>query len=256
MVSELISSVILAIVQGITEWFPVSSDGHLVLFSKLLGVKSDLNFDVALHFGTLMAVFVFFGKDIVDMIKDLVSGKWSSQNGKLGIYIVVATIPAVIVGFLFRKYFESAFESLALTTLGFAITGIFLLISSIPNKKGKLNYKNSFLIGVAQVFALFPGVSRSAGTIGTGLLTGLDEKSAMKFSFLMSIPVVFGANILVIGNNPLPASLIIPTFVSFVVGIFAIYLLYDKILNSRKNLKWFAFYVLALAAVLAVWQII
>lgn len=253
MVSEFWSAIILAVVQGITEWFPVSSDGHLVLFTKLLGFEGGLDFDVALHFGTLMAVFVYFGRDIVDIIRDLLYGKWSTPNGKLGLYIAVSTIPAVIIGFTFKKYFELSFTSLGITAMGFAVTGIFLLICSMPYKRGSLTYGKSFLIGIAQAFALFPGVSRSATTIGTGLLTGLDEKSAMKFSFLMSIPVIFGANLYVLGNNSLPPSLIIPTLVSFAVGILAIYLLYGKILNSRKNLRWFAAYTLLLAAALGIW---
>jgi len=248
MVSDLIGALVVAIVQGLTEWLPISSSGHLVLFSKLIGYSGGMLFDVALHFGTLMAVFVYFGSDIVDIVKDLLSGKWNSENGRLGLMVLVATIPAVIVGFLFKDVFESVFSSLWITALGFGVSGLFLFIGSIDlkNKKG-FGYGKSLLVGCAQVFALFPGISRSGSTISSGLLLGLDEKAAMKFSFLMSVPVIFGANILTIGNNTLPPTLIWATLVSFVVGLATIHLLYKYILTTRKNLRWFAIYALILA---------
>ncbi|MCA9485778.1 MAG: undecaprenyl-diphosphate phosphatase [Nanoarchaeota archaeon] len=256
--NELLSSLIIAIVQGLTEWLPVSSSGHLVLAEKLLGVQNpSLFFDVALHFGTLMAVFVYFGSDIVDIVKDLISGKFSSENGRLGLLIIVATIPAALAGFFLKEIFEKVFNSLAITALGFGITGIFLIIASLSKERSHaLNTKSAFVIGVAQIFALFPGISRSGSTLGSGLLFGLKEKQAIKFSFLMSIPIIFGANILVIGNNALPSNLIWATLVAFIVGLGTIHLLYGKILTSRKNLKWFGFYALALAIVLGIILII
>lgn len=253
MVSDLIASIVIAIVQGLTEWLPVSSSGHLVLAERILGFEGSLTFDVALHFGTLMAVFVYFGGDIVDIIREFFMGKWKSGNGKLGLMVLVATIPAVIVGYLFRNVFESVFGSLGVTAMGFAVTGIFLFIASIPVRKDRLGYGKSFLIGIAQIFALFPGISRSGSTMGSGLLLGLTEKEAVKFSFLMSIPVIFGANILAIGNNTLPSSLIWATLVSFVVGLGTIHLLYKVVLTSRKNLRWFGGYALLLALGLGVW---
>lgn len=264
---DLISALIIAIVQGLTEWMPISSSGHLILFEKLLDYSGGLMFDVALHFGTLMAVFVYFGGDIVDIVKDFLSLKWSSENGRLGLMILIATLPAAAVGFLFKNIFLKAFDSLGVVALGFGITGLFLMIASFQNgaKRKKLTgniievgekrfgYFEGFLVGCAQVLALFPGISRSGATLSSGLLLGLDEKSAMKFSFLMSIPIIFGANVLVIGNNTLPANLIWATLVSFVVGLIAIHLLFRHILTSRRNLKWFAFYALLLAGVLGIW---
>lgn len=254
MVSEFLASIIIAIVQGLTEWIPVSSSGHIVLFEKLLGFSGGLEFGVALHFGTLMAVFVYFGGDIVDIVQDLFKGKWKSENGRLGLLVLIATIPAAIVGFLLKDVFIVAFGSLGVTALGFGVTGIFLLISSLDFKRrGKFGYGKAFWVGVAQIFALFPGISRSGSTMGSGLLFGLDEKAALKFSFLMSIPIIFGANILAIGNSALPSNLIWATLVSFAVGLLTIYLLYEKILVNRKNLRWFAAYALILAVVLGFW---
>ncbi|MEK6854806.1 MAG: undecaprenyl-diphosphate phosphatase [Nanoarchaeota archaeon] len=251
--NELASAIILAIVQGITEWLPVSSSGHLVLFNKILGYKGDLLFDVALHFGTLMSVFVYFGADIVDIIRELLTGKWKSENGRLGILILIATIPAGLIGFLFRDIFESVFSNLIVVAFGFAITGVVLLIASFGFVKTRsiegFGYRGAIIVGLAQVFSILPGISRSGTTISAGLLSGLKEQDAVKFSFLMSIPVILGANILVIGNNKLPPNLIWATVVSFLFGLLVLHALYKYILTSRRNLRWFGFYALLLALV-------
>src|SRR3989344_213424 len=133
MFSEFISSMILAVIQGTTEWLPISSSGHLVLFRSLLQNTGGLFLDVSLHFGTLMAVFVYFGKDILDIIRDVLSGKWGTENGKLGFYIIVATIPAALVGFFLRNLFEETYDNLWLLALGFAITSVTLFIASMDN---------------------------------------------------------------------------------------------------------------------------
>lgn len=246
--NEIVMSIILAIVQGLTEWLPISSSGHLVLFQNILNYNPGVPFDVALHFGTLMAVFVYFGKDIVDIIEELLKGNIKSKNGKLGLNLIAATIPAAVIGFLFKKYFETAFTSLWVVAIGFGITGLTLLIASIGfNKKDEINYKNSFLIGIAQAIAIFPGISRSGSTIATGMLTGLDEKSAMKFSFLMSIPVIFGAGILEIGNERLSSNLIWATLVAFIIGLATIHFLLKFVSKDKKNLRWFALYVILLS---------
>ena len=115
---DLISALIIAVIQGLTEWIPVSSSGHLVLVENLLNYNGGLMFDVALHFGTLMAVFVYFGKDIVDIVEDFLKRNWGSDNVKLGWLLVVATIPAAIVGFLLKNVFEVAFGNLVIVDTG------------------------------------------------------------------------------------------------------------------------------------------
>ncbi len=250
MTNELIFALILAIVQGITEWLPISSSGHLVLFEHLLNYEGGLLFEVALHFGTLMAVFVYFGGDIVDIIRELLYGRFKSENGRLGLLIGVASIPAAVIGFLFLELFESIFRNLMINAIGFAITGLFLIIASLSfeKKEKKIpSYLDAFLIGIAQMIAIIPGISRAGATISSGLLLGLDAKSAAKFSFLMAIPVIFGANILVIGKETLPPELIWGTLVSFVIGLLMIHLMIKYILASRKNLRWFGIYALFLA---------
>jgi undecaprenyl-diphosphatase len=207
-------------------------------------------FDVALHFGSLMAVFVYFGKDITDIIESFFKLNFKSENGRLGLLILVASIPAGIIGFIFKEYFEVAFSSLLLIALGFAITGVFLLIASlnINKNKNKLSFYDSLLIGISQAVAIFPGISRSGATISSGILLGLSPKAAAKFSFLMAIPAIFGASLVTIGNNPLPKELIWATLASFIVSLAVMHLLFKLVLGSRKNLRWFALYVLLLAA--------
>jgi len=254
---EFISALLLAVIQGATEWFPVSSSGHLVLFERLLGYEGGLLFEVALHFGTLMAVFVYFGKDITDIIKDLVMGRWGSQNGRIGLLLIVASIPAAIVGF-FAKDIFGALSSLNVVAFGFGITGLLLFIGSLDYKKekGVFGYGKAFLVGIAQALAIIPGISRSGATISSGVLLGLDEKNAMKFAFLMSIPIIFGANIVAVGNQTLPSELIWATLVSFIVGLLSIHVVFKYVLTHRKNFRWFALYCLLLAAGLGIYMVL
>ncbi len=247
-VTEFTAAFILALVQGITEWLPISSSGHLVVFEHILEFSGGLQYEVALHFGTLMAVFVYFGKDITEIIRAFFTGAWSSEEGKIGLYLIIASIPAALVGFLVAPYFDALLTNLRVVALGFGITGIFLFIASMDHTTKKpLSYKRAFIIGIAQAFAILPGVSRSGATMATGVLLGLSEKTAMRFSFLMFIPVIFGASIFTIGNNPLPTGLIWATLVSFIVGLCAIHLLFTKLLTNKKNFRWFGTYCVLLA---------
>jgi undecaprenyl-diphosphatase len=247
-----ISAIILAIIQGISEWFPISSSGHLVLFSEILGFNNTLQFDIALHLGTLMAVFVYFGKDITNIVEDIAKGKWKTENSKLGFLLIVSAIPAGIIGLLFSDIIEHAFTNLWLLVLSFGITSLLLFIASLNlnTKRSSMTYKDSFLIGVAQAVSILPGISRSGSTISSGLLLGLDEKTAVKFSFLMSIPVIFGAALLELGSEKLSSFYLLPTIISFFVGLVTIHFLLKILVNSKKNLRWFAIYCMILAIVL------
>lgn len=248
-----VALLIMALVQGVAEWFPISSSGHLVLLSRILRVENSIQTDVAMHFGTLVAVFVYFGRDITAIIEDVLKGRWGSKNARIGGLIVVASIPAAIVGFVFEKYFEVAFSSLLIVMIGFLITAVILVIASLDLRVKKVEKENmgwlrALWIGCAQALAIFPGISRSGSTISAGLLSGLDEGDAMRFSFLLSIPAVFGASIVSIGNNTLPRELVWATLVSFIAGMISIHALLKIVVNSRKNLRWFALYCFLLAA--------
>ncbi len=255
---QTLAMIILAIVQGVAEWFPISSSGHLVLVSHLIGYTNNtLAFDVALHFGTLMAVFVYFGKDITDIARDLLSFRFNTPSAKMGLYLIVATIPAAILGFLFNDFLEHTLNNLLLLSVGLGITSILLFITSLDfgTKKRKLSFKVAFFIGLAQCASLFRGISRSGSTICSGTLLGLDQREAARFSFLLSIPIIFGANLLTSSSATLPTSYLIPTLVAFVVGLATIHVLLKFVLTSKKNLRWFGVYVLLLAIATAIWAL-
>lgn len=252
---------VLAVIQGFSEWLPVSSSGHLVLFSRILGYPNNIEMDVAMHFGTLMAIFVYFGRDIIDIVEDMLKLKWKSKNSRLGWMILISSIPAGIIGFSFEKYFEAAFGSLIIVMIGFLISSVVLMIASLDFHNVRVEKENmgiwkALFIGLGQALAIFPGVSRSGSTISAGLLSGLDEKDAMKFSFLMAIPVIFGAGLLELGNNTIPSEMLWATLVSFFVGMVSIHLLLKVFLTSKKNLRWFAFYVFLLALGIGIYLII
>jgi len=244
-----IAVLVLAIIQGITEWFPISSSSHLVLASKLMGYDGGLMLNVALHFGTLMAVFVYFGKDIVNIAQEILGLNFKSKDGKMGLYLIIAALPAVIFGFLLRNIIEGASYNLILIGLGLAITSIILFIgsSNFSFFRKELDYKGALLIGIAQIFSLFRGISRSGTTIVTGLILGLKERDAVKFSYLLSIPIIFGANVLSVGNATLPREYLWASLTAFFVALGAIHFSFKYVLNDRKNLRWIALYVLILA---------
>ena len=199
--NELILMIFLAIVQGITEWLPISSSGHLVLFQQLFSYNPGLSFDIALHLASILAVLTYFGKDILLIVKDFVKLNFKSDNGKLGIYIIIATIPAGIAGVLFQKTFESAFSSLLFLGFAFLFTSVVLLLSSLSvAKKKKVSLADSIIIGFAQIISIFPGVSRSGITMSAGWFLGLEKREAARFSFLMAVPIILGAFILKINT--------------------------------------------------------
>lgn len=245
-----LSLVILAVLQGFAEWVPVSSSSQIAIVSHLLNYQSSLFLEVSLHFGTLMAVFVYFGKDIMDILRDVLSGKWKTEEAKLGFALIIAAIPAGIIGFLLKDFVENL-QGFGLMAIGLGITSMLLFIGSIsPRKDEKLSYGKALVIGFAQIASLFRGISRSGSTIVSGLLLGLSEKNAVKFSFLLSIPIIFGANLISIGNNTLPSNLFIASLISFAVGISTIHLSFKYILSNRKNLKWFAWFTLIEALII------
>lgn len=252
---EWLSLIILALVQGITEWLPISSSGHLVFFEYLLGYDASLEFEISLHLGTLMAMFVYFGKDIMDILEDFLKGRWKSESGRMGWLIIVATIPAVLVGFFFYDFFEQTFNDVGGLVLGFAITSVFLVIASLNfvHKREGLRFSDAFIIGCAQAFAIIPSISRSGATIAAALLLGLPERLAVRFSFLIAIPALLGAGMLALNKGSLPSSFIIPTLISFVAALCVVHILYTSLLRHKKNLRWFALYSFILALVLAVY---
>jgi undecaprenyl-diphosphatase len=205
-------AVILGALQGITEFFPVSSSGHLVIVQKLFGIEENiLAFDIYLHLGTLIAVFVVFRTSILTLIQSFVfsirtviTGRKSIQNVyrdsqevRIITAIIFGTIPAVIVGFTLKDFIESLFHNPKLVLVSLLFTGLLLITTFFMRKQNnRIGAANGIFIGFAQALAILPGVSRSGMTISAALFLGVKRENAGEFSFLLSIPVILGAAIL------------------------------------------------------------
>lgn len=188
-------AIILGVIQGVTEFFPISSSGHLVIAQKLLGIEGPvLAFDVFLHLGTLAAVIVYFRKYILELF---------TKEQETLVYLVIGSLPALLTGFLLRDRIEKLFGAPKFVGYMLAITGAWILVASIASvlykRRGAqkdLDIVNAFLIGCAQAVSIIPGISRSGATIGAGFLAGVEARTACAFAFVLSIPAVAGATAL------------------------------------------------------------
>ena len=258
----LIQSIILGILQGIGEFLPISSSAHLILVPYLLGwEESSMSFDIALHFGTLLAVLAIYFKDwwnlFIGTLNDFRDRK-QSTNGKIFWYLVAATIPAAIVGFVLDDIIESFFRGqIWLIALFLALMGIFIYLGDkwaskhYKNKETKfedITLKQAFLVGCSQAFAVFPGFSRSGTTILAGRLMGLSKEAITKFTFLLSVPIIAGAAILKIGDLLITKEVIIGILTSFIVGVISIKFLLKYIKNHDFSV--FAFYRVIIAIII------
>lgn len=248
------NAILYGVIQGLTEFLPVSSSGHLAILQNFLG-EVDVSFDIMLHLATLLAVLVYFYKDIIAIAKNIITLNIKSDYIKLLLFIIIASIPAAIVGYLLRNVIDSYFSSLIFVAEGFIISGIFLFIASMSkNKTTKLGFKNTFVIGISQALAIFPGISRSGTTTSTAFLFGIDKKKALRFSFLLSIPAILGATLVKVNELTFTSSLILPSLFAFVTGLISIYLFMQII--QIKNLKYFAYYCWVIAILILVLKII
>lgn len=240
----LIEAVILALIQGLTEWLPVSSSGHLVIAQNFLDLNPPLIFDVMLHFGTLIVVIVMFRNYILDLFKTLVKGNFKTQEGKFVSDIIIGSIPIAIIGVIFYEDIKSLFSNLLATGLALLITGCVLFVSEKRLGNKKMNIIDSFLVGLGQAIAIVPGISRSGVTISTGLLRKIDKTTAFRYSFLLSVPAVLGATIievkdLVVGNVEL-LPIAVGVIVSMLVGYASLKFLQKIVMSERFHL--FAYY--------------
>ena len=240
----LIEVFILAVVQGLTEWLPISSSGHLVITQKALGLNLPLIYSVMLHLGTLIVVLTVFRKDIAEIIKAVAKRDFETEEGKLALFIVVGSVPIAFTGFVFHDFFESLFSNLPAVGLALLITGFMLFFSEKRIGNRKMGMLDSLLIGVAQAIAIIPGISRSGATISTGLLRKVDKATAFKYSFLLSAPAIAGATVmeskeLVLGNIDL-IPLLLGTIVSMIVGYASLKILKKIVMNQKFHM--FAYY--------------
>ena len=257
----MISVIILGIIQGIAEFLPISSSAHLIIFRGLFGIgKSmstnvDMTFDIALHFGTLLAIGVYFFKDFLKMITDGVTKGVKTPHGKLFWQLIVATIPAAIVGVLFEDVVENFMRNnYILIGISLIFMGVVLYLADkyYAQKKyiEKLSFKDALLIGCAQVFALIPGFSRSGTTILSARLMGLSKSAATKFTFLLSVPIIFGAFILDVGSLAINIETIVGILTSFIVGVISIKFLLNYI--KRHDFSVFAIYRVVFAIIILI----
>jgi len=243
----------LSIVQGLTEFLPVSSSGHLVLFQKIFGLEPPVLFDVFVHVGTLGAIIFYFKREL----KKLIEGIFKKENKSLYFLflIVIGTIPAVIVGLLLEKRIEVIFDSFRLVGISLLITGLLLLLTNIFKdklKKGKVvssNWKDALFIGIFQALAILPGISRSGATISAGLFRRFGRDLAFKFSFFLAIPAIIGALILQIpdlvsSSSYLINQALIGMVIAGIVGFFALKILRKVLVSSKLHI--FAIYCLLL----------
>ena len=257
----IIKCIVLGIVQGIGEFLPISSSAHLILVPYLLGWgESSMAFDIALHFGTLLAVLVIYFKEWLNLFigasKNLFK-KENTREGKMFWYLVVATIPAALVGVLLDDIIEGFFRNqIWAIALLLALMGVFIYVgdkwASKHYKKREISFekitlKQAFLVGCSQAFAVFPGFSRSGTTILAGRLMGLSKEAITKFTFLMSVPIIAGAAVLKIGELTFTAEVIVGILTSFVVGVISIKFLLRYI--KKHDFAVFAFYRIIIAII-------
>jgi undecaprenyl-diphosphatase len=225
---DIIEAIILGVIQGLTEFLPVSSSGHLELTKAILGDTSvpeeSLTFTVVLHFATALSTLVIFRKEVAEIFKGLFQFKWNDES-KFSVKIILSMIPAVFVGLLFEEELESFFGGkILLVGVMLLVTALLLLLADkAKNTNKEVTFSNSIIIGISQAIAMLPGISRSGATISTSVLLGIDRTRAARFSFLMVVPLIFGK----IGKDLLGGDLsfhsadIIPISAGFVAAFFA-----------------------------------
>lgn len=262
-------AIVLGIVQGLTEFWPVSSSGHLVIAHEVFDFNfvDDLGFDVALHLGTLVALLVFFWRDVITYIVAFIKSfaNWNLKNDtsqRLAWYIAVGTIPAAVVGFFIADIAETMFRNVVLVAcLLIGVGALFIIFERVFRSQGnleKLSWSSAMIIAFAQVLALVPGVSRSGSTILAGLSQGLSRASAARFSFLLSIPIVLGAGlkkIFDVYQIGLSGSEWLTMFIGFlaasIIGYIAIKVLLKYL--ERHPLNIFAYYRFGLGVVILIY---
>jgi undecaprenyl-diphosphatase len=251
---SIFEAVVLGLIQGLSEFIPVSSSGHLLIAHEIFGSdNSTLAFDVALHVGTLLALFIYFYKDIYSL---LINIKAKNEQGRSARLLIVATLPAAITGFLFSGFIDDNLRSPLLVAFTLAGVAFLMLYADHLHKKQKekpISTKQGITVGFAQALALVPGVSRSGITITTGVLMGMTRAQSARFSFLLAIPIISGSALGILLKEGLDSTvgnqqLLIGVSVAFISGLAAIKFLLGII--SRVGLKPFAYYRLTVATLI------
>jgi len=239
--------IVLSIIQGVAEFLPISSSGHLVIAQHLFGLtnpESNLLLIVLLHLASLIAIFICFYDEIIDII---------TNNFKVLFLIIVGTIPAGLIGFFFAGYIEQLFTRPFLVGIGLMLTGLYMLLSELhwrgsPTSLERATIKQALWVGIAQAVAIIPGISRSGLTLATGLFNDWEKQAAIKFSFLLAIPVIAGASLLKLKDfSKLSVSFQpIPILVGFIIclGVSLLSISFLVRMVRRGHLSYFAWYCL------------
>lgn len=274
---DILQTSIMGVVQGLSEFLPVSSSAHLVftadLYNHFTGATLDIEsseevfLDIMLHLGTLFAVLMFFKQEVIDLTKGLINGiktkDFKETNASMALYIIIGTIFTLLVAFPLKDFTEELVDNPIIVGILLVITGTYLLVSEYISKKfqdkdDKITLKRAILMGIAQGLAAFPGFSRSGWTIATGLCSKLNRVTAAKFSFLLSIPIILGTSmvypLLEIDLNEILTynwvAIIIGTIISWIVGYFCIK--YFLKFLAKFSLAVFAYYCIILGAGMAI----
>lgn len=257
---ELLQAILLGILQGITEFLPVSSSGHLALAQAYIGtdIETGITFEIVVHFGSFCSITLYYRKMIAQIISDLFKSFTPTAlrekrflhdyNTRLSLIILLSMIPAMVVGFTLKDTIEGAFANPVFVSIMLLVTGSILFSTKFVTRTVKdVNYSRGFWVGVAQAFAILPGISRAGSTISLGLLLGIDREKIANFSFLMVLPVLAGAMLLEIlelmevGMGTLSVTALFAGYLtSFITGFFA--LKYLIILLKKDKFHYFAYY--------------
>jgi len=256
---DILEAVILGVIQGLTEFLPVSSSGHLELGKYILGdnalPEESLLMTVVLHFATALATMIVFRNEIIDIVKGLFNNSLKSPESRFVQYIIISMIPAVFAGLVFEQQIEAMFsQNIILVSIMLICTGFLLLFTyKAGNESGELTFGKAFLVGVSQAIAIIPGISRSGATISTSLYLGINKEKAAKFSFLMVVPLIFGkmAKDIISGDLTFDAAqglpLLIGGFAAFFTGMVACTLMINIVKNSK--LSYFAYYCFVIGVI-------
>jgi undecaprenyl-diphosphatase len=254
-----IITIILGIIQGLTEWLPISSTGHLKIAEHFMNERIPLLFDFILHIGTLIVVLLFFRRDIKNILSALVHLDFKTEHGKLIPLIIVGSIPAGIIGIILNEPVNTAFQNTLPIAVALVLSGIMLYSAKFAQEKNDtIGYSTAILVGAAEGIAIIPGISRSGATIAVALLLGIKREKAFKFSFLLSIPAilsVLGYNFAKRPGDLASAGLGWPeiltgVIVAMFIGYFALKLLWGIL--GKKKFHLFAFYCWLLGTALIV----
>ncbi|AQS94760.1 UDP-diphosphatase [Polaribacter sp. BM10] len=248
---DILEAIILGIIQGLTEFLPVSSSGHLELAKAILGDTSvpeeSLTFTVVLHFATALSTIVIFRKEILEIFKGLFQFKWNEEF-KFSLKIIISMIPAVAIGLLFEEQLESFFGGkILLVGCMLLLTALLLLLADkAKNTEKKVSFFNAVIIGVSQAIAMLPGISRSGATISTSVLLGIDRTRAAKFSFLMVVPLIFGkiGKDVLSGDLNFQSSEMMPIIAGFIAAFLAGLLACKWMISlvKKSKLSYFSVY--------------